>query len=96
MIDVSLTMQSVRWMFEKHLKNIDLSIPATPIKETKDYLHRKKITDETVFAIRADAQRGMKIRELAEKYAVSQTVAHKIKHYQHRFSKGKFARNPQQ
>lgn len=84
-------MQSVRFMFEKHLKKLDLTIPATKLKKETDYIYRARVTEETGLKIKRELDQGKMLAEVSSKYGVSTTTAHKIRHGIGRFGKGAFA-----
>ena len=50
-------MESVRFMFNKHLKKIDLSVQ-TKIKPEKDYAYKPKVSDEVVFQDTHSSRQG--------------------------------------
>ena len=91
MINISATMESVRFMFEKHLKKLDLSIPATRLKKEKDYAYKAKVTDEVALKVKQGLDQGKMLIEVALENNISVTTAHKIKHGMGRF--GKFYQN---
>tara|TARA_R110002126_G_scaffold93520_1_gene221446 strand:- start:204 stop:488 length:285 start_codon:yes stop_codon:yes gene_type:complete len=92
MIDITATMESVRFMFNKHLKKIDLSVQ-TKIKPEKDYKYKPKLSDEVVLNVRHDLERGKTLVKSAKDNGISTTTAYKIKHYEGCFGRGIFARN---
>lgn len=87
MINISATMESVRFMFEKHLKKIDLSIPATKLKKETDYVYRAQVTTEVAMKVKRELDQGAMLAEVAARHGISTTTAHKIKHCMGRFSK---------
>ena len=80
-------MESVRFMFEKHLKKLDLSIPATRLKKETDYVYKSRVTEETAIKVKRELDQGRMLAEVAAKHGISTTTAHKIKHGIGRFSK---------
>ena len=80
-------MQSVRFMFEKHLKKLDLTIPATKLKKETDYVYRARVTEEIAIKVKRELDRGGMLAEVAARHGISTTTAHKIKHGIGRFSK---------
>ena len=91
MIDITATMESVRFMFNKHLKKIDLTVQ-TKIKPEKDYAYKPKVSDEVVLKVRSELQRGKTLVQAAKDHDISTTTAHKIKHYHGCFGRGILAR----
>ena len=87
MINISATMESVRFMFEKHLKKLDFSIPATKLKKETDYIYRAKVTEEVAMKVKRELDQGGMLAEVAARHGISTTTAHKIKHCMGRFSK---------
>jgi len=87
MINISSTMQSVRFLFEKHLKKIDFSIPATKLKKEADYTYKAKVTDEVALKVKQGLDQGKMLIEVALENNISVTTAHKIKHGMGRFGK---------
>jgi hypothetical protein len=87
MINISATMESVRFMFEKHLKKLDLSIPATRLKRETDYAYKAKVTDEVARKVKWELDQGKMLIEVSAANGISVTTAHKIKHGMGRFGK---------
>lgn len=85
-------MDSVRFLFEKHLKKIDLSIPTSKIRKDTDYAYKPKVSDEVVLKVRSELERGKTLIKTAKDNGISTTTAHKIKHYHGCFGRGLLAR----
>ena len=91
MIDITATMSSVRFLFEKHLKGIDLSIPTSKLKPDKDYAYKPKVSEEVALNVRREIERGKTLVQSAKDNGISTTTAYKIKHYKGYFGKGPYA-----
>lgn len=78
-------------MFNKHLKNMNLSVQ-TELKPEKDYAYKPKVSDEVVLTVRSELESGKTLVQAAKDHGISTTTAHKIKHYHGCFGRGLLAR----
>lgn len=83
--NVSETMKNIRWLLNKHLKNIDFSHAGVEAKKGRDVTFKKPLPLEKVLEIKAKLDAGGKDKDIAKEMGLSFMAVFNIKHKRLRY-----------
>lgn len=83
--DVSETMKNVRWLLNKHLKNIDFSHDGVEMEKTTDRNFSKPLSLEQIMTIRSEIAKGKGNKVIGREQGVSEMAVSNIRNKQRRY-----------